>query len=223
MRSAGNFHPEWGYLAPAPSFMRTARIVLVATAVGATAGAGVVVSLGQHSSDAVNSSLAAHVLITNVQATPNVPAPAATTVAATPVQTQTPPVAMRAPPQAGPTPGEGAVPAPKSVAAIQTWTIGASQRSTASQPAKPATLAAIETIPTSEAVMLPNGDDAAPADAALAAPKKTVKKHRAVRYASPGRQADGDPRRGWPGGYRLGGPLQLPLFSYRGGGAYYAN
>ncbi len=45
MRSAGNFHPEWGYLAPAPSFMRTARIALVATAIGATAGAIVVVSL----------------------------------------------------------------------------------------------------------------------------------------------------------------------------------
>src|ERR1700757_3002299 len=45
MRYAGNFHPEWGYLAPAPNFMRTARVILVATAVGATAGAGVVFSL----------------------------------------------------------------------------------------------------------------------------------------------------------------------------------
>lgn len=45
MRNSGNFHPEWGYLAPAPSFMRTARIVIVATAIGATAGAGVVLSL----------------------------------------------------------------------------------------------------------------------------------------------------------------------------------
>ena len=45
MGFAGNFHPEWGYLAPAPSFMRTARIVLVATTVGATAGASMVFSL----------------------------------------------------------------------------------------------------------------------------------------------------------------------------------
>ena len=45
MRYAGNFHQEWGYLAPAPSFIRTARVVLVAVAVGATAGAGVVFSL----------------------------------------------------------------------------------------------------------------------------------------------------------------------------------
>ena len=35
MRYAGNFHPEWGYLAPAPNFIRTARVILVATAVGA--------------------------------------------------------------------------------------------------------------------------------------------------------------------------------------------
>lgn len=46
MRFGGNFNPEWGYLAPAPSFMRTARIVAVATAIGATAGAAVVLSLG---------------------------------------------------------------------------------------------------------------------------------------------------------------------------------
>ncbi len=39
MRSVGNFNPEWGYLAPAPSFIRTVRIVVVAAAVGATAGA----------------------------------------------------------------------------------------------------------------------------------------------------------------------------------------
>ena len=47
MRLGGNVHPEWGYLAPAPGFMRTVRIVLVATAVGATAGASVVLSLAE--------------------------------------------------------------------------------------------------------------------------------------------------------------------------------
>lgn len=65
MRSAGNFHPEWGYLAPAPSFMRTARVALVATAIGATAGAVVVVSLVAHSGASdENSSIAAHALVT---------------------------------------------------------------------------------------------------------------------------------------------------------------
>ncbi len=41
----GIFQPEWGYPASAPSFIRTARVVLVATAIGATAGAGVILSL----------------------------------------------------------------------------------------------------------------------------------------------------------------------------------
>jgi hypothetical protein len=68
MRSAGNFHPEWGYLAPAPSFMRTVRIALVATAIGATAGAAVVVSLVERpSADAGDSSIATHALVTSVQ------------------------------------------------------------------------------------------------------------------------------------------------------------
>ena len=45
MRRAANFNPEWGYLAPAPSLMRSARLVTVAAAIGATAGAAVVFSL----------------------------------------------------------------------------------------------------------------------------------------------------------------------------------
>jgi hypothetical protein len=74
MRSAGNFNSEWGYLAPAPSFMRTARVVLVATAIGATAGAAVVLSLidrpaGEHDKTA---SIAAHAIVTSVQAAPAV-------------------------------------------------------------------------------------------------------------------------------------------------------
>jgi hypothetical protein len=47
MRSARNFHPEWGYLAPSPNFIRTARIVLIAVAVGGIAGASVVLSLAE--------------------------------------------------------------------------------------------------------------------------------------------------------------------------------
>jgi hypothetical protein len=46
-----NFHPEWGCLAPAPTLMRTMRVALVATAVGATVGGGVVLSLAGHSAD----------------------------------------------------------------------------------------------------------------------------------------------------------------------------
>ena len=46
MHHAG--HLEWGYLAPAPSFIRTARVVLVAAAIGVIAGAGIVFSLVSH-------------------------------------------------------------------------------------------------------------------------------------------------------------------------------
>jgi hypothetical protein len=49
MPHAMNFHPEWGCLAPAPSFLRTMRTVLVATAVGLIAGGGVVFSLAGQS------------------------------------------------------------------------------------------------------------------------------------------------------------------------------
>jgi hypothetical protein len=70
MRSAGNFSPEWGYLAPAPSMLRTVRVVLVATAVGATAGAGVVLSLVDRSSDGDKVVAAAHAIVTSAQAAP---------------------------------------------------------------------------------------------------------------------------------------------------------
>jgi hypothetical protein len=45
MHRAKNFQPEWGYVAGANSFKRTIQIVFVATAIGATAGGGVVLSL----------------------------------------------------------------------------------------------------------------------------------------------------------------------------------
>lgn len=43
--AVANFNQDWGYLTPAPSFMRSMRVVMVATAVGATAGAGTVFAL----------------------------------------------------------------------------------------------------------------------------------------------------------------------------------
>jgi hypothetical protein len=71
MRPAGNFGPEWGYLTPAPSFMRTARIVVVATAIGAIAGAGVVLSLVDHpAADNDQTSANAHAIVSSVEAAP---------------------------------------------------------------------------------------------------------------------------------------------------------
>ena len=60
------FHPEWGYLAPAPSFVHRARVVLVATAVGAIVGAGVVFSNVSHTA---TETVAARTLVGPVGAT----------------------------------------------------------------------------------------------------------------------------------------------------------
>jgi hypothetical protein len=78
MRSAGNFNSEWGYLAPVPSFMRTVRVVLVATAIGATAGAAVVLSLIDRPATAEHdrtASITAHAIVTSAQAAPAAAAP----------------------------------------------------------------------------------------------------------------------------------------------------
>jgi hypothetical protein len=93
MRSAGNFSPEWGYLSPTPSFMRTVRVVLVATAIGATAGAGVVVSLiDRPATDGEKTALAPHaIVVTSMQAVTAPaeeiasPTPASPAVVSTPV------------------------------------------------------------------------------------------------------------------------------------------
>jgi hypothetical protein len=65
MRDTTSFHPEWGYLAPAPSFIRTIRLILIATAIGATAGGGVVLSLIDRT--AGQTSVAARTLVRPVQ------------------------------------------------------------------------------------------------------------------------------------------------------------
>jgi hypothetical protein len=65
MRNSTNFHPEWGYFAPAPSFIRKARVVLVAAAVGATIGAGAAFSRVSH--QAAETSVAARTLVRPIE------------------------------------------------------------------------------------------------------------------------------------------------------------
>jgi hypothetical protein len=94
MRFAGNFHPEWGYLAPAPNFMRTARVVIVATAIGATAGAAVVLSLAERSApgavaDAGKTLVVVHSLVQPAEAAAPVAAATPTPVIA-PIATAAP-------------------------------------------------------------------------------------------------------------------------------------
>jgi hypothetical protein len=83
MRQAGNFNLEWGYLAPAPNFMRTLRILVVSAAVGATGSAAVVFSLIDR--PAAEESVAARTMAAD--------APSASVAALTPVL---PPVAAQA-------------------------------------------------------------------------------------------------------------------------------
>ncbi len=78
MRNTANFHPEWGYLAPTPIFIRTMRVVVVATAVGATVGAGVGFSWVSHPT--TETSVAARTLVRPIEAVSaraNTPAQAA--------------------------------------------------------------------------------------------------------------------------------------------------
>jgi hypothetical protein len=67
MRHVGNFNPEWGYLAPAPSLLRTARVLLVATAIGAITSAAVIFSLIDR--PAAETTIAARTLVLSAPAT----------------------------------------------------------------------------------------------------------------------------------------------------------
>ena len=62
MRYDRNFNPEWGYVAPAPGVMRTARLVGIAVIIGATVGAATVFSLLDRPTTEV--SVAARTLVT---------------------------------------------------------------------------------------------------------------------------------------------------------------
>jgi hypothetical protein len=216
IRSAGNFHPEWGYLAPAPSFMRTARIVAVAMAVGATAGVGVVVSLVERSpGDVGNTSIAAHALVMGVQAaaseaTPAMPVntfPAAQPQVNAHVNAQ-PAVVNRM--SLPPTSASPASAGTNEASAISTSQVAASVAAVAKAP--PVTDVSPE--------QAPNEAAATPDEAH--APKNMAKKHRAARH---------EPLRQWPANGDEGrtkltqndrgfGPTLLRLFSVRTGSSY---
>jgi hypothetical protein len=61
---AGNFNLEWGFIAPAPSFLRAVRVVVVATAIGATTSAAVVFALMRQPS--AEESIAGRTLVQSV-------------------------------------------------------------------------------------------------------------------------------------------------------------
>jgi hypothetical protein len=65
MRVSTNFHPEWGYLAPTQGFIRTARVALVATTIGAIVGVGVGFSWISH--QGTETSVAARTMVRTVE------------------------------------------------------------------------------------------------------------------------------------------------------------
>jgi hypothetical protein len=51
MPQPSHLHPEWGLLVPPRSVARTMRVLMIAAAVGVTAGAGIMSSLAERSSE----------------------------------------------------------------------------------------------------------------------------------------------------------------------------
>jgi hypothetical protein len=201
MRSAGNFHPEWGYLAPAPSFMRTARIVLVAMAIGATAGAAVIISLvPRPAADAGNTSIAAHALVTSVPVVDEPPVAAAPTDEPALAQSPTP------------SPSQSAVAAVASPApAVNLSASNAANATKANSISPPASQAsggvAALSGPAPATVANAESPSSAISEEAAADPDATVKSTKKHRSA-------GNDRRGQPGAKRWHNnrPFQ-PLFS----------
>jgi hypothetical protein len=231
MRSAGNFHPEWGYLAPAPSFMRTARLALVATAVGATAAAVVVVSLLDRPGSADdNASIAMHALVTSA---PVAPVVATASPVLNPVANEfgKPPVAITSVPASGPAqPAIAAAPIPAPASARAPSALAGASRVGASRPinvaASPAPLAASASIaalndtpPTAAAPALERPDIAVAPEEEPA--KKFANKKRRPYDAVRRWQAAGDARKRWRNN-RGFAPL-FRLFSFRTGSSSYPN
>ncbi|HUD89159.1 MAG TPA: hypothetical protein VMR17_22120, partial [Xanthobacteraceae bacterium] len=176
MRFAGNFHPEWGYLAPAPNFMRTVRIVAVATAIGATAGAAVVLSLADHPAsnpvaDAGKSLVVVHSLVQPAEAaTPaTAPAPAPTAALAAPPVIAQPAPTTASPPQHVQASAQPIAPTPPGVARQPAPMASDSSTMATSQP--PASVAALsESPPATEVARASDVAIVAPVPAAPLAP-----------------------------------------------------
>ena len=223
MRSAGNFHPEWGYLAPAPSFMRTARVALVATAIGATAGAIVVVSLVTRSGATDDdSSIAAHALVTAVpvvSAAPVVNSPVISAAApgkapAALAQVPMPPQALAVHTRAQPQPPT-AKPVPDNLANATT-----PPPALASPLAPPANVTALaDTPPAVDVSPVPAAPDSAATPEASPTKKTDLRKRRPTAAEAARRwQTESNARKRWRED-RGFGPL-FRLFSFRDSSSY---
>jgi hypothetical protein len=230
MRSAGNFHPEWGYLAPAPTFVRTVRIALVATAIGAVAGAAVVVSLVQRPGSNDDNAIAAHALLTRA---PVISSPAAAPHTTAPaVATVTPPkppahqpqqfAATTAPSTNAPSTG-AAAPAPATAPDVIASTGKPDKADSVSPPLPlpaPTDATVATNAPVGEAARVPAEADVAIAPDMAAEPRTPAKRSVAKRHRyEPYRRQETRGRWHDNGGF---GPL-FRLFSFRTGSPYSSN
>ena len=185
MRHAGNFNPEWGYLAPAPNFLRTTRLFVVAAAIGATASAAVVFSLMDR--PAAETSVAARTLVQPVE--PAVQARSAPLMA----QQQTPSVSasasqtQRSGTSSAMLPHGAAVAAHASAASPAASESGAAS-TTQLRPPAAAALAEVPRImaaeaPPARALATETSAAAAPEAAPAPAPRVVIRKPRAVARA----------------------------------------
>ena len=179
MRRAANFNPEWGYLAPAPSFMRSARLVMVAAAIGATAGAAVVFSLLDR--PVAEEVVAARTLV-------QTPVVAASATVSAPVVAQLQTESQHAQPQAD-APGalrrQAAMLSPADAGATR---LAAGEFGTASTPQRPPGAVALAEAPAvTDAPPLPAVNEATTAAAPEAAPVQKLpnKKPRVAWRAAP--------------------------------------
>jgi hypothetical protein len=196
MRHAGNFNPEWGYIAPAPNFLRTARVFIVAAAIGATASAAVVFSLMDR--PAAETSVAARTLVQPVE--PPLPTRSAPLVAQ--LQTQSEQTSEAQPSVLQPQRANAAGAIRPQGAAGVVYTGASSAVGAASRTERPPIAAALveapriimmtEVLPVRVFASEPNTaavPEAAPVAAAAAAPtsapRTVIKKPRAVARAAP--------------------------------------
>jgi hypothetical protein len=193
MRHVGNFNPEWGYLSPAPSLLRTARVFVVAVVIGATASAAVVFSLMDR--PAAETSVAARTLV--LSAEPSQPAREAQRTAQQPLNsaraeslgTAVPQVLAHASTAPSATNESGAAPSPQGLPAMAA--LAESPRMTTADPAAAQTLEnngaqAMQAVPAPVSAPAFKGAVKRPRTAARAAvpPRYDVPRYAAPRYES---------------------------------------
>jgi hypothetical protein len=184
MSRDASFNPEWGYIAPAPGFIRTARLVIVAAAIGATAGAAVVFSLVDR--PGAEESVAARTMVRQpiASASPAVNAPVAAQL-----QTESrhaPQLAQSRADAPNAVQRQSATPSPASAGPVGSTL---SEIGVASTAQRPASAAALAEAPAATAAPPAQGANetvaAAPEAAPAPAPKAPIKKPRLTWRAAP--------------------------------------